>query len=206
MNQVFYAHRSAGSLFGIGIGFLIIFLSIGLPLLMSTEQEMSWNWGLLIPGIIALFFVYVLVASTFKLFVQYRVGVNGITIIKPPVHRRVILKEEIESVEYLNTEDASSFVAASIQEQNSYADSSDIVGYIRMLRAEFPAYKYYTMSPTAAVSSVGPKERITSLSVRSPGGMIVLRLRNSEEFFLTPRNPEAFKMAVDSILTLKADT
>jgi hypothetical protein len=107
---------------------------------------------------------------------------------------------DISTVEHLNPDDTGLFFEALMQEQHSFADTADIVGYVRMLKKESPSFKYFTLSPRATVSSVGPKERITALNVSSGGGMIVVCLKNNEFLYLTPANPEGFKAAIDRTL------
>ena len=61
-----------------------------------------------------------------------------------------------------------------------------------MIRKRSPAFRYFTITPTAQVATTGPKETITSLKVKSTGGSITLTLNNGEVFFLTPHGPEKF--------------
>ena len=198
MKQTFKANRPPKAFIPIIIGFAIL-LSPVIPLLFSppAENEFQFGWLALIPIAIFGFMTYVLIASSLKMFVSYTIFDDGITIYKPPFHKRTIMRWDIESVIYATPEETRQQIEDIMMEQNSYGESADLVGFIQMLKRKSPAFRYYTIVPQATVTTVGPKETITSLEVKPTDGSIILKLKSEEVFFLTPQQPIEFKEAFE---------
>ena len=53
---------------------------------------------------------------------------------------------------------------------------------------------------SAKVAARGPKETITSLKVSSEGQIVVVKLKDGKEFYLTPEKAEDFKLLVEGRL------
>ncbi len=192
MKTTFYAYKNRSTYIGLSAGFIILFVSTLLPLILSEPGDIEISWILVFPIIFVGFFYYVMISSLLKMFIIYKIHTSSLTITKPPFHRRVIWKKEIESIEYLDEETTRKMLDESIMAQNQYGQDSDIIGYIQLLKRESPYYTYYTLIPTAKVIAVGPKERITSLNVKAGTGMIQIKLNSGEMFYLTPETPQLF--------------
>ncbi len=203
MKKIFYTSRGPKVFLMLLIGYLIIFSPVIAytidPSGINIDFEGNWYFALF-PLSIFLFFLYVITASVFKMFIKFTISSNGISIYKPPFHNKLFKKENIQSLLYLNEEETRELIRNSIKEQESFKDSADIVGYFQMIKKKSPLYKYYTNTATAEVSAAGPKETITSLKVKSGGECIILNLKNGETFYLTPANPKEFKNYFDKVL------
>jgi len=201
MRQRFLAVRSKAAFIGIGGGYLILIISIVAPLTFPDGETPGLGWGLFIPFLFVLFFLYVLTASLFKMFLIYTVSNEGITIYSPPFHSRLLPFGQILSVTLLDENESRKLIEASILEQNSYGESADLAGYVRMLRKRSPLFRYFTIAPSARVSTTGAGENITSLKVHSTGQIVVIKMKDYREYYLTPERADAFKLTVERMLT-----
>lgn len=193
MTQItFKALKSKGALFGISVGFLIILSPIIAIYLTEGIDGFSWGWAILFPGGLFAFFTYVLIASLFKMFITYSINNDGLTIYKPPFHKKQFSWDEIEAVELLTGEETKKQMEDLILEQNSYGDNEDILGYIKMIRNKAPYYKYYTQSPSGKSIHKGEKDTLVSLKVNDMEGIILLQLKNGRTHYLSPENPKQF--------------
>lgn len=203
MSKSFYTERGPLVFFMLFIGYLIVLSPVIAYLIDPTGLtiDFSGNWYFaLIPIAIFTFFLYVLTASFFKMFIRFTINKKGITIYKPPIHQRHFSLSEIKHLKLLNEEETSELVRNSIEEQEQFKETYDIIGYIKMIIEKAPAYRYYTHTATAKVTTSGPKEQIQNLNVNAGGKCLILELRNGEMFYLTPAEPGAFKAFFDANL------
>lgn len=173
---------------GVVIGFIIYFVCL-FPFLFMGE---AITWELFIPGIFLLFFGYVLVASAFKLFITYYISENALRIVKPPFHRISIARTEIKQLVLVTDKEAEQLMENMMMEQNEFAATGDLIGYINYLRKHTPTYKYFTFAPTMKMTTVGPRDLITSMKVTSTTQYIILTLSNDKVLFLSPKDPIGF--------------
>ena len=156
---------------------------------MQNHQTITHFFPIAIFG----FFVYVMISSSLKMFTTFTISDKGISVYTPPFHTRMFNKDQIREIKLLSAEETRKIIEASILEQNSFSESADIVGYLQMIRKRSPAFRYFTITPTARVTTAGQKETITSLNVKSTGGSITLTMKDDAVYFLTPANPEKFE-------------
>ena len=173
---------------GVVIGFIIYFVCL-IPLLFL---DVDFSWQLLVPGLFLLFFGYVLTASAFKLFTTYYISNKGLRIYKPPFYSISIPYSEIRQLVLVSDKEAEKLIEKFMIEQNEYAESADLVGYLSYLRKNTPAYKYFTFVPTLQVNTTGARDLITSAKVKSTTKYIILTLVNGKILFLSPKDPEGF--------------
>lgn len=199
MNKIFYTRTNQSAFIGISVGYLILFTSIGLPLLLTPVGDIEGQWGLLFPAILVLFFFYVLTASLFKSFLSFQVTKEGIHIRRPPFFHKLIPAREIKNITVLNVEESNKLFRDSMMEQEGYKDSADIVGFIRMLKNKSPAYRYLSVTPSVSATTVGAKDKITSLKMLSQERMILLELTDNQFYYLSPKKIDEFANAIKTI-------
>ena len=178
----------------LGIGFTILLAPVVVYIL-TLPNNVELAWPVLFPVAIFSFFAYVLISSSLKMFTTYSITGKGIGLYIPPFHKRNFTIEQIKEVNRISPDETRKIIEASIIEQNSFSESGDLIGYIQMLRKRSPAFRYFTIAPTAKVTTSGPKETITSLDIKSKEGCILLTLKNEEKYFLTPDDPGHFEVA-----------
>lgn len=200
--KTFYTSSGPRLILMLLVGYLIIFAPVIAMIIdpSGANIDFSGNWYFaLFPILIFLFFLYVITASVLKMFIKFTISPKGISIYKPLFHSKHVRMEEIDELSYLNEKETSHLIRDSILEQESFKDSMDIFGYFNMIKKKSPAYKYFTNAASAEVTAVGPKERLTSLKVKSGGEIIFLKLKNGDYYYLTPAKPLEFKMYADQM-------
>lgn len=173
---------------GVIIGFIIWLVCI-IPFAFVPVEI---TWQLLIPGIFILFFLYVLVASTFKLLITYYLSDKGLRIYKPPFHKTFIPFSDIQQLVMVTDKESEQLMEKLMLEQNEFGQNYDLVGYIKYIRKNTPVYKYFTFAPSAKVSTVGPMDRLTSVQLKTITRFIILSFTNGKFIFLSPKDPIAF--------------
>lgn len=180
----------------VGVGFLILFLCIGLPLLLMPKGDFQFKWPMLFPVVICLFFTWVMVASLFKFFIAYTITPRTIEIYLPPFHRRRLFYSDIKSIEVLDAEASKKVFEDSMKEQNNIQQSMDLDGYIRMIRRKSPHYKYLSVTPRATVVTKGRHEQIKKVKVSEKEKMVLLTLKDGSPLYLSPDDAEGFAEVV----------
>lgn len=183
-----YANQNARiATFG---GMAILLLCIGVPLIFTPTEEISWSWFGLIPLAIFGFFVYVILSASLKLLITYQVSEHGILISKPLFHRRFIPIDTIEDVILMNEEGTQKLMENEVFYQQWLKDSGDLHGLFQKIKKESPYYLYLTITPRGTSAGEGQAETVTSVNISAQ--MVLLILKNGEKFFLSPQNIKTF--------------
>ena len=200
MGFSFYAYREKMTFVMLTVGYLIL-LSPLIPFAFFPEERHKFSeWNLLFPGVIFYFFMYVLTASLLKLFMRYDVKTNGIHIYRPPFHRFIISKDDLENVEYINSEDTSKVIGKSIEEQENFAENKDIIGFLKYIKEKSPLFRYFSIASSVKVNSTGHSNQYSNLKVYHEGGILRVKLKNGEEYFLSPRKPKKMHETIQKML------
>lgn len=179
------------------LGYLILLVCVGAPLLLALKESPRIHWGMLVPLAIVLLMLYVLTGATIKFFASFLIDEAALQILLPPFHRRRIPRSRIRSVTVLDAEQSRQLFDSSIREQFAVQQQMDLVRYIRLLRRKSPAYRYLSVAPSAAVATRGRMRSPVWLKVRSKERMVVVDLVD-EKLYLSPDDVDGFVRALQS--------
>ena len=99
MEAKFHTQRKRSAYIPIIIGFIILvspFIAIYLD--PDDQFDFSFSWFAPIPIAIFVFFTYVLLSSSLKMFITYRISTDGIRVITPPFRSHLFGTAQIEKV------------------------------------------------------------------------------------------------------------
>lgn len=183
------------------VGYLILIVCVGLPILFAPKDELQFHWALLLPLAIVLFMLYVLTDSMMKFFTSFVINENGVKIFLPPFHRRNIPRNQIENVKIFDVEESRQIFEDLIKEQFAVKEDMDIARYVRLLRKKAPAFKYLSIAPSATLTTKGQMEHLTSLNVKSKERMIMMKLKDGKNLYLSPDDIDGFIHSIDKIIS-----
>jgi len=191
--RTFRARRTRTAWIGIGAGCAILLAPV-VAILLDPPDAGFWkpHWTMIFPVVLFGFFVYVIFASTCKMFTSYRIHPDGILIRVPPFHSRLFRREDIRQVQLLSASETHEIIAKSLEEQNRFSGTSDIVGYLRMIRNRAPEYRYFTIAPRVTLRGGERQETIMSVRADTQGGSILLWMKSGKLYYLTPEDAGGF--------------
>lgn len=178
------------------IGFCILLMPFYF-IFFIENQEIKFNKELFFspisfPILLTLFFSYVLIASSFKMFITYSLTKEGLIIFKPPFHKVLFCYRDIENIVLLSEEECKNLIESSVINQNKFLIENDLLGYIKMIRKQAPYYKYFTLAPVLNIQTVGNKEIIRNANSLNNSCIIKIHLKSNNFFFISPENPILF--------------
>ena len=188
----FEANRTKTTWIVLLFGFLIIFVSVVIPIILLPEINLRSISSLGIPILFGLFFTFVLASSVIKVLVEYTIDDYGIRIRKPFSKPRIIKWNQIKAISYLDENETSLILDSVIRDQFEIREGQDIAGYIRLLRTKSPLYKYFTMINEARVITSGETGHLYSLKLKKTEGMVCMELNDGSKYYLTPNLPLEF--------------
>jgi hypothetical protein len=181
------------------IGYLILIVCVGLPVLFAPKDELSFHWAYLIPLAIVAFMLYALTSALMKFFASFTIAENSVDITLPPFHRRRIPADQIAAARILDAEESRSVFEGAIREQFAIKEDPDIARYVRLLRKKVPAYKYLSVAPSATMATRGQMEHLASLKVKSKERMVLVKLKDGKELYLSPDDIDGFMRSLAAI-------
>lgn len=125
------------------------------------------------------------------MFISYQIKHDGIEAFRPPFHKKLFRYSDLLDAKLVTQEQAAELINHTMEEQNSYATSADIIGYFKMIRKRSPVYRYFTFT----VKPIDPRLK----GEQTKGGMIVLFMRDESVYYISPIHPERFMVSLNKI-------
>lgn len=189
---VYKANRGKGSLVILFAGFLLVFVSVAVPIVSLPGGNVAELLPLAFPMALGLLFSVVLIGSAIKFMISYVVTDAGLMIQQPLHGTKNMAWDEIQEVQLINSEASRELLEQGMKDQFRTRETGDISGFVRMLKDKSPKYKYFTMVTRADVVSTGNSGHLVSLNMKTEEEMIYLKLADGSSYYLTPRNPQSF--------------
>jgi len=174
------------------VGFGLLFVSVGLPLILMPDKSASAFLSMLIPIILGLFFSFVLISSAVKTTLTFVMDREGLTIRNLFRRLRRFSWNEIENIQVMDPDESQDLIEGEVRNQFQLREDQDIGGYIRLLKSKSPQYKFFTMTSSGQVLTTGDTGHLRSLDIKKSGSVLLLKTKSGEIFYITPGDTEQF--------------